>query len=614
MTEMSLAADRPLNWNVLGVTPRRHAREAARRRHPRGGVGRARRRAHAAAGHPDPLVVPHRLRARRAARLARDDRAAGARAHPRAQRPRGARPARRAGALARSGRAREPRALGAARGDRDVHAARRSAFEGRHVGDIAKEQGKAPFDALLDIVVADELRTGLRPNFGGPEPDETWKMRADVWRDPRAMIGGSDAGAHLDMMSGASYSTFVVGDAVRNGYLSLEEAVHLHHRQARAPLRRARPRPPRARACSPTSCASTRATVGPDRRAHARRPARRREPHRRPVAGRDARARERHRDRSRLQVHGRRRPAPFCGPDATPKLSTQHPRRPDVHARIGRNRSRHDAEAACRRRRDRRRPVLAALRRRPGHRVPRDAGAVSRCTAAPGMFGGHSVHVASYADVTWALKHPEVFSSKDVVDLGNDVPLIPLSVDPPDHRKYRRLLDPEFSPTKMAALEPEARALVNEIIDEFADQRRSASSTKTSRRRCRRRSSSRWSGCRRATCPTSCAGATTRSARTASTPEEAEAEARRPRARRSTSTSRPRSRRRRSNPDDRLLTPHRDRRGRRPAARPTAEKLGICHLLLLGGLDTVTATLDCMITYLAQHPGPAPGDRRRSRS
>jgi cytochrome P450 len=30
--------------------------------------------------------------------------------------------------------------------------------------------------------------------------------------------------------------------------------------------------------------------------------------------------------------------------------------------------------------------------------------------------------------------------------------------------------------------------------------------------------------------------------------------------------------------------------------------LGICHLLLLGGLDTVTATLDCMVVYLAEHP------------
>jgi N-acyl-D-aspartate/D-glutamate deacylase len=29
------------------------------------------------------------------------------------------------------------------------------------------------------------------------------------------------------MMSGASYSTFVVGDAVRNGHIELEEAVHL---------------------------------------------------------------------------------------------------------------------------------------------------------------------------------------------------------------------------------------------------------------------------------------------------------------------------------------------------------------------------------------------------
>jgi cytochrome P450 len=36
------------------------------------------------------------------------------------------------------------------------------------------------------------------------------------------------------------------------------------------------------------------------------------------------------------------------------------------------------------------------------------------------------------------------------------------------------------------------------------------------------------------------------------------------------------------------------------------ELLGISHLLLLGGLDTVTATLDCMITYLAEHP-----DRRQ---
>ena len=62
----------------------------------------------------------------------------------------------------------------------------------------------------------------------------------------------------------------------------------------------------------------------------------------------------------------------------------------------------------------------------------------------------------------------------------------------------------------------------------------------------------------------------------------------------------------RKNPDDRLLS--RIVTGEvdgRPLTQ--AEKLGICHLLLLGGLDTVTATLDCMIAYLAQHP-----DRRQA--
>lgn len=98
--------------------------------------------------------------------------------------------------------------------------------EGRVIRDIAAETGAAPFDALCDIVIADGLRTGLRPVFGA-ETDETWQERAEVWRDPRAVIGGSDAGAHLDMMCGATYSTFLVGEAVRERQLlTLEEAVH----------------------------------------------------------------------------------------------------------------------------------------------------------------------------------------------------------------------------------------------------------------------------------------------------------------------------------------------------------------------------------------------------
>jgi N-acyl-D-aspartate/D-glutamate deacylase len=99
-------------------------------------------------------------------------------------------------------------------------------LEGRTVGELARARGCAPFDALLDVVVADGLRTGLRPPMG--ESEEDWALRAKAWQDPRAIVGGSDAGAHLDTMCGAIYSTSVLGDAVRaRGLLSWEKAVRL---------------------------------------------------------------------------------------------------------------------------------------------------------------------------------------------------------------------------------------------------------------------------------------------------------------------------------------------------------------------------------------------------
>ena len=51
------------------------------------------------------------------------------------------------------------------------------------------------------------------------------------------------------------------------------------------------------------------------------------------------------------------------------------------------------------------------------------------------------------------LRNAEVFSSADLVDQGNVRPLIPLAVDPPDHRRYRRLLDPLFAPRQIDRVE-----------------------------------------------------------------------------------------------------------------------------------------------------------------
>jgi N-acyl-D-aspartate/D-glutamate deacylase len=100
-------------------------------------------------------------------------------------------------------------------------------WTGRTVADVAAERGVDPFDALLDVVVADDLRTGLQPPAFG-ESDADWALRAEVWRDPRVIVGGSDAGAHLDMMCGAVYSTALLGEAVRaRALLTIEEAVRL---------------------------------------------------------------------------------------------------------------------------------------------------------------------------------------------------------------------------------------------------------------------------------------------------------------------------------------------------------------------------------------------------
>jgi N-acyl-D-aspartate/D-glutamate deacylase len=109
----------------------------------------------------------------------------------------------------------------------ETHATANQGLTGLTVARIAEQRGADPFETLFDIVVADGLRTGLWPQ-PSDDDDESWKLRLQVWRDERALIGGSDAGAHLDRMCGARYPTVFLGDVVRGrGLLPLEEAVHL---------------------------------------------------------------------------------------------------------------------------------------------------------------------------------------------------------------------------------------------------------------------------------------------------------------------------------------------------------------------------------------------------
>ncbi len=99
-------------------------------------------------------------------------------------------------------------------------------LSGRSVAEVAAERGADPFDALLDVVVADDLRTVLMPPARGDDP-ESWRLRSEAWRDPRVVVGASDAGAHLDMLATFSYSTSLLAANRAHELLPLEEAVHL---------------------------------------------------------------------------------------------------------------------------------------------------------------------------------------------------------------------------------------------------------------------------------------------------------------------------------------------------------------------------------------------------
>jgi N-acyl-D-aspartate/D-glutamate deacylase len=228
LTDMSVAADRPLNWNLLAVTA---ANPDGHRNQLRAGKIAAER-----GGRVVALTLPQAMKIRlsflsgfvldglpgwrdtmhlpvpeRLAVLADPD----IRRH-----------------LAQGASSKEAGMLrGLAQWDRlilvETFADENADATGRSVGEVAAARGGEPFDTLLDIVIADQLRTGLSPPMGGDDAAD-WQLRAEVWRHPGAVIGGSDAGAHLDMMCGAIYTTALLGRGVReHQVVTLEEAVRL---------------------------------------------------------------------------------------------------------------------------------------------------------------------------------------------------------------------------------------------------------------------------------------------------------------------------------------------------------------------------------------------------
>jgi N-acyl-D-aspartate/D-glutamate deacylase len=99
-------------------------------------------------------------------------------------------------------------------------------YVGRLVGDVARESGRTPFDTMLDIAIADDLRTVFMQEDVRTEDDEARAAFDTMAHSPYVMFGGSDAGAHLDMLANESLPARTLEWRVRDqGSLTLEEAV-----------------------------------------------------------------------------------------------------------------------------------------------------------------------------------------------------------------------------------------------------------------------------------------------------------------------------------------------------------------------------------------------------
>ena len=220
MTDMSLASGRPMNWNLLGSFS---ATEVFEQQLTATDHARARGAEVVA------LTVPDVLRLRASNLLLTITPWQQVAALPeQSRRLAVADPARRASIAAAIDAAREhlsalttPELLEFVGGP----------HRGRMVSDVAGERGVDFVDVLLDDVLAtgdplDVVFPSLVPSMG--VSDASWKARAEVWRDDRVLLGGSDAGAHLDLMCQANYTTAVLGQSVHErGVLGLEEAVRL---------------------------------------------------------------------------------------------------------------------------------------------------------------------------------------------------------------------------------------------------------------------------------------------------------------------------------------------------------------------------------------------------
>jgi len=93
--------------------------------------------------------------------------------------------------------------------------------EGRRVGELAEIQSKHPVDAMLDLALADDLRT----TFATPPQNYDVEAMREIANSPFAIPGVSDGGAHTKFSTMGTYPTEFLSQLVRdNEIMTLEQA------------------------------------------------------------------------------------------------------------------------------------------------------------------------------------------------------------------------------------------------------------------------------------------------------------------------------------------------------------------------------------------------------
>jgi len=90
----------------------------------------------------------------------------------------------------------------------------------------------------------------------------------------------------------------------------------------------------------------------------------------------------------------------------------------------------------------------------------------------PGITDGFWV-VTHYEDIREIYQNNDLYSNKGAVNfpslIGESFRMIPLAIDPPEHGKYRVMLNPWFSPKAVNQLEPDIHGIITDLIDGFVD-------------------------------------------------------------------------------------------------------------------------------------------------